>query len=115
MKKICLILTFLALNCLKAHSQCDSVYTWLQFTTSDDEEIKKNVVYYSSTGKITSSLQYIYSYPDYQWKNYRRELYTYDTNDSLIHDLIQSCSDTTWINSFQTLYSYDSFGNTILK
>ncbi len=116
MKPIYLILTFITLNFSKIHAQCDSVYTWLQYTTGDYEEsTEKCVVKYSSTGKILSSTNYIMRYPDFRWQNYKREIYTYDSNDSLLQDLTQTGSDTTWINSFQKLYTYDSFGNNTIK
>jgi len=116
MKTIYLLLTFITLNFSKIYAQCDSVYTWIQFTTGDyDESTEKCVVKYSSTGKILSSTNYIVRYPDFRWQNYKRELYTYDSNDSLLHDLVQTGSDTNWTNSFQKLYTYDSFGNNTIK
>ncbi|MBK8587041.1 MAG: T9SS type A sorting domain-containing protein [Bacteroidetes bacterium] len=116
MKTIYLLLTFITLNFSKIYAQCDSVYTWIQFTTGDyDESTEKCVVKYSSTGKILSSTNYIVRYPDFRWQNYKRELYTYDSNDSLLHDLVQTGSDTNWTNSFQKLYTYDSYGNNTIK
>ena len=116
MKTIVLIFVFLTINFTKTYAQCDSVYSWIDFTTGGSEEsTEKSVVHYSSSGKIISDIIYRNDYPDYRWKNSRQVLYFYDSNDSLIQILNQVGNDTSWTNSYQTLFTYDSFGNLTQK